>query len=313
MKGDHVEPAEPASGLFTVSVLTGTVAMASWLAHRLPAGDSVRAALPPVLTAVRQRLAAPELLLEIGHYTSLPDFRKAAGTPTETGEGYERYGAVVMATHDDQPKPALRPALLDSTGSDPYLPVLRGDDQRPSAAEAALRTTHDPRFAALLADPGAPAAGAVAADGTWWPQDPSRSVPEVVEEASTRYGLGADAATLYLMLLAMPDPTDRNTARWTGWKPARLKAARAELAATDLVVTAGRSRAGRSLFLPGGGPTCPPRRCRWSSGSSRCTAWAPVIGPGWAYWCRSNRPRSSTAGPGSGSRTATCRASRSSR
>ncbi|MGW6848352.1 DNA-binding protein [Streptomyces virginiae] len=252
VKGDHVEPAEPASGLFTVSVLTGTVAMASWLAHRLPAGDSVRAALPPVLTAVRQRLAAPELLLEIGHYTSLPDFRKAAGTPTETGEGYERYGAVVMATHDDQPKPALRPALLDSTGSDPYLPVLRGDDQRPSAAEAALRTTHDPRFAELLADPGAPAAGAVAADGTWWPQDPSRSVPEVVEEASTRYGLGADAATLYLMLLAMPDPTDRNTARWTGWKPARLKAARAELAATDLVVTAGRSRAGRSLFLPGG-------------------------------------------------------------
>ncbi|MFI1651367.1 DNA-binding protein [Streptomyces avidinii] len=252
VKGDHVEPREPATSPFTASVLTGTLAMAAWLAHRLPAGDAVRAALPPVLTAVRQRLAAPELLLEIGHYTSLPAFRSAAGTPTETGEGYERYGAVVMATHDDQPKPALRPALLDSTGSDPYLPALRGDDQRPSAAETALRTAHDPRFAALLADPGAPAAGAADADGTWWPQDPSRSVPELVEEVSERHGLGADAATLYLTLLAMPDPTDRNTARWTGWKPARLKAARAELAATDLVVTAGRSRAGRSLFLPGG-------------------------------------------------------------
>ncbi len=35
-------------------------------------------------------------------------------------------------------------------------------------------------------------------------------------------------------------------------KPARLKAARAELAATDLVVSAVRARAGRSLFLPGG-------------------------------------------------------------
>ncbi|WP_189966168.1 DNA-binding protein [Streptomyces avidinii] len=252
VKGDHVEPAEPATSPFTASVLTGTLAMAAWLAHRLPAGDAVRAALPPVLTAVRQRLAAPELLLEIGHYTSLPAFRSAAGTPTETGEGYERYGAVVMATHDDQPKPALRPALLDSTGSDPYLPALRGDDQRPSAAETALRTAHDPRFAALLADPGAPAAGSAGADGTWWPQDPSRSVPDLVEEVSERHGLGADAATLYLTLLAMPDPTDRNTARWTGWKPARLKAARAELAATDLVVTAGRSRAGRSLFLPGG-------------------------------------------------------------
>ncbi|MFJ7589229.1 DNA-binding protein [Streptomyces sp. NPDC097617] len=252
VKGDHVEPSEPVDRPFTASVLTGSLAMAAWLAHRLPAGDPVRAALPPALTAVRQRLAAPELLLEIGHYTSLPAFRSAAGAPTETGEGFERYGAVVMATHDDQPKPALRPALLDSTGSDPYLPALRGDDQRPSAAETALRTAHDPRFAALLADPGAPAAGAVAADGTWWPQDPGRSVPELVEAASERHGLGADAATLYLMLLAMPDCNDRNTARWTGWKPARLKAARAELAATDLVVTADRSRAGRSLFLPGG-------------------------------------------------------------
>ncbi|MGW0749668.1 DNA-binding protein [Streptomyces sp. NPDC002587] len=252
VRGDHVEPVQPATEPFTSAVLTGTMAMAAWLAHRLPAGDPVRAALPPVLTAVRQRLAAPELLLCTGRFTSLSDFRKAAGTPTGTGEGYERYGAVVMATHDGQPKPALCPALLDSTGSDPYLPLLRGDDQRISGVEAALLTAHDPRFAALLADPGAPAAGTVDQDGTWWPQDPSRSVPDLVAEVAEEHGLGADAATLYLALLAMPDPTDRNTARWTGWKPARLKAARAELAATDLVVSAGRSRAGRSLFLPGG-------------------------------------------------------------
>ncbi|MEV0411199.1 DNA-binding protein [Streptomyces sp. NPDC050448] len=252
VKGDHVEPREPATEPFTSTVLTGALALTAWLAHRLPAGDPLRTALPPALTAVRQRLAAPELLLSIGHYTNLPGFRKAAGTPTETGEGYERYGAVVMATQDDQPKPALRPALLDSTGSDPYLPALRGDDQQPSPVETALRAVHDPRFAELLADPGAPAAGAVDEHGTWWPQDPSRSVPELVAEVCETHGLGADAATVYLVLLAMPDPTDRNVARWTGWKPARLKAARAELAATELVVTASRTRAGRSLFLPGG-------------------------------------------------------------
>ncbi|MEU6311021.1 DNA-binding protein [Streptomyces sp. NPDC047014] len=252
VSGDHVVPAEPATDPFDAQVLTSTVAMAGWLAHRLPAGHPVRAALPPALTAVRQRLASPELLLEIAYYTSLPDFRKAAGTPTETGEGYERYGAVVMATYDDRPKPAVRTALLDSTGSDPHLPALRGEDQRPSGIETALRTAQDPRFAELLADPGAPAAGTADAEGTWWPQDASRSVPDLVAEVAAEYGLGADAATLYLVLLAMPDPSDRNTARWTGWKPARLKAARAELAATELVVTADRSRAGRSLFLPGG-------------------------------------------------------------
>ncbi|KPI06777.1 hypothetical protein OV450_3649 [Actinobacteria bacterium OV450] len=256
VKGDHAEPREPATEPFTSEVLTGVLTLTAWLAHRLPAGDPLRAVLPPALTAVRQRLAAPELLLTVGHYTSLPDFRKAAGTPTETAEGYERYGAVVMATHDDRPKPAVKTALLDSTGSDPYLPALRGEDQQPSGAETALRAVHDPRFAALLADPGAPAAGAgddaVDEDGTWWPQDPGRSVPELVAEVGEAHGLGADAAALYLALLAMPDPTDRNVARWTGWKPARLKAARAELAATELVVTASRTRAGRSLFLPGG-------------------------------------------------------------
>ncbi|MFD3548355.1 DNA-binding protein [Streptomyces sp. NPDC058655] len=252
VNGDHAEPREPATEPFTSAVLAGAVAMASWLAHRLPAGDPVRAVLPPALTAVRQRLAAPELLLGLPSYVGLADFRTAAGTPTETAGDHERYGAVVLPTHDDRPRPALRTALLDSTGCDPYLPLLRGADQHPSGVEVALRTVHDPRFAALLADPGAPAAGAADADGTWWPQDPGRSVPELVAEVGAAYGLGADAATVYLALLAMPDPTDRNTARWTGWKPARLKAARAELAATDLVVTASRSRAGRTLFLPGG-------------------------------------------------------------
>ncbi|MFD9649095.1 DNA-binding protein, partial [Streptomyces sp. NPDC059082] len=225
--------------------------LSAWLAHRLPAGDPVRAALPGALTAVRQRLAAPELLLAVGHYTSLADFRKVAGAPTETAPDHERYGAVLMATHDGQPLPAVRPALLDSTGSDPYLVALRGADQAPTAVEAALRRGHDPAFARLLADPGAPVAGGTDDEGTWWPQDPSRSVPELVAEVAGAHGLGADAATLYLMLLAMPDPTDRVTARWTGWKPARLKAARAELAGTELVVSAVRARAGRSLFLPG--------------------------------------------------------------
>ncbi|MFJ7159659.1 DNA-binding protein [Streptomyces sp. NPDC101118] len=253
VKGDRVAPREGgANGGFSGEVLTGAVAMLAWLAHRLPAGDPLRAQLPPALTAVRDRLAAPDLMLSLGRYVGLAEFRKAAGAPTRTTEHYEEYGAVVMATHDGQPMPALRPSLLDSAGGCPYLPLLRGTYQQPFPAETALRLAGDLRFAALLADPGAPAAGETAADGTWWPQDPTRSVPGLVAEAAASYGLGEDAAALYLMLLAMPDPTDRNTARWTGWKPARLKAARAELAATDLVVQAVRTRAGRSLFLPGG-------------------------------------------------------------
>ncbi|MEU9800337.1 DNA-binding protein [Streptomyces sp. NPDC051000] len=253
VRENQITPREPATSPFTAPVLTRAIALTGWLAHRLPAGDPVRAVLPAALTAVRRRLAGPELLLGLGVHHSPEEFRKAAGTPTETGEGYERYGAVVLPGAGGRWSwPALRPALLDSTGGDPYLPALRGPGQQPFAVETALRLAHDPGFARLLADPGAPAAGSVDKDGTWWPQDAGRSVPDLVAQASDTYGLGPDAAVLYLALLAMPDPTDRNTARWTGWKLARMKAARAELGATDLVVTASRSRAGRSLFLPGG-------------------------------------------------------------
>ncbi|MFC4584785.1 DNA-binding protein [Sphaerisporangium corydalis] len=252
VRGDRVAPVDDKATGFTATTLSGFVPLAAWLAHRLPAGDPVRAMLPAALRAVRERLAAPGLLIDLARYVSLPEFRKVAGEPVETGEGWERYGAVVMATHDDRPSPGLLVSLLDDTGGDPYLRALRHDADHPFPVELSLRLAGDDRFAALLGDPGDPVEGKRDKDGTWWPQDPSRSVPGLVTEVAKEYGLGEDAASLYLMVLAMPDPTDRHVTRWTGWKPARAKAARAELAATDLVVEAERSRAGRSLFLPGG-------------------------------------------------------------
>ncbi|MEU5865419.1 DNA-binding protein [Nonomuraea sp. NPDC047529] len=250
VRGDRVHPVGQGTG-FSGRSLVMAVATAAWLAHRLPAGHPLRAGLPAVLSAVRDRLANPRLLIDLDRYVGLPGFRKVAGTPTEVGEGYERYGAVVMATYDSQPSPALRPGLLDAAGEDPYLRALIGLNGS-FPAVSALRTALDPGFAALLADPGDPRQGDRDADGTWWPQDPTRSVPDLVVDVAKAHGLGEDAAAVYLMLLAMPDPTDRNAARWTGWKPARLKAARAELAGADLVVQAVRARAGRSLFLSGG-------------------------------------------------------------
>ncbi|WP_433532927.1 hypothetical protein ACQPYA_13505 [Micromonospora sp. CA-263727] len=251
ISGDRARQVDDRAVGFTGEVLRSAVAVAAWVAHHTPAGDPCRAALPAALSVIRDRLANPDLLLDLDQYVSLPAFRQVAGSPSETGPGWERYGAIVLATHDSQPSPALRPDLLDAEGTDPYLPALRADAAKPYPMEVALRLVRDPRFAALLGDPGEPAGGARAADGTWWPQDPTRSVPDQVAEVAAAHGLTGDAAAVYLMLLAMPDPTDRNTAKWTGWKPARLKAARAELAGTDLVIEASRSRAGRSLFLPG--------------------------------------------------------------
>ncbi|MCF2127350.1 DNA-binding protein [Strepomyces sp. STD 3.1] len=243
---------------FDGEVLKGAVAMAAWLAHRLPSGDPVRAVLPGVLTALRARLARPGLLIGLDRKADWQAFRRAAGEPVETGPDFVRYGAVVLGTErlESAPVPALRPALLGAAGHDPHLAALSGGG-RPNAQETALRLVHDGPFTELLAGPGNPVAGERDQDGLWWPQDPARSVPGLVAEVAARHGIGEDAAALYLMLLAMPDPTDRNTARWTGWGEqrggtARLRAARAELAATGLVLEGSRAKAGRSLFLPGG-------------------------------------------------------------
>lgn len=251
----YVRPTENTPG-FDTGVLNGSVALAAWLAHRLPSGDPIRAVLPGVLTVVRDRLANPGLLISLGRQVGLEAFRLAAGDPTEAGDDFVRYGAVVLSTEASDPFAAVRSALLDPAGSDPHLAALF-PGERPTVGEIALRLVHDRRFAQLLADPGNPVAGERDEDGLWWPQDPARSVPDLVGEVAKRYGVGEDAAVIYLMLLALPDPTDHNTARWTGWTKqrggaARLRAARVELATTDLVLEGSRTRAGRSLFLPGG-------------------------------------------------------------
>ncbi|WP_296138554.1 hypothetical protein [uncultured Tessaracoccus sp.] len=108
-------------------------------------------------------------------------------------------------------------------------------------AQWLIRLGQDPDVAASLEQP---------VDG--WPADPLASAPALVEEVRTHLDLDDDAARYFLQLLALADPTDRNVQQWNGWTPKRRKAAGQALLERDVVVEARRSRAGRSLFLPGG-------------------------------------------------------------
>ncbi|WP_338694544.1 hypothetical protein V2W30_07095 [Streptomyces sp. Q6] len=234
--------------------LTAAVDGLAALAYGLPYGHPLRAVLPAGQVALRARLADPGLFLdcglswpEKGRATTAARLRTAYGLPEAGGEdadGLTRAGAafVLHPAHGDREMTLLRPAGLTGP-DDPAIGLVEGIVG--SGAARMLR-----RIAALL---GGDLTRALAADGDFEgpAQDPTRSVPALVTEVAADRGIGADAAALYLQLLALPDPTDRSTARWTGWKPARLKKARAELAATDLVVEAKRARAGRGLFLPG--------------------------------------------------------------
>ncbi|MFF2073987.1 hypothetical protein ACFVXG_04440 [Kitasatospora sp. NPDC058162] len=253
--------AEDATAVPGAGILPGTIDALRWLGYHLPADSPLRPLLPAAATALRTRLADPELLLGFGLVTTTKGaslstvLREHFGLPAEGGadpDGLVRCGpALVLSPYRTEYEQIwLRPAGL--TGADdPLIDLLLGlaDGYWFGADLAAVRSV-------LGGEPERLAATATAvpttAEGPAWLQNPQFSAPELVAEAARTHGLGEDAAALYLQLLALPDPTDRNTARWTGWKPARLKRARAELAAGALVLEAKRARAGRSLFLPGG-------------------------------------------------------------
>ncbi|WP_327010079.1 hypothetical protein OHA72_24270 [Dactylosporangium sp. NBC_01737] len=236
----------PVEGIGIPDLLRAVTRAVPWLVRRLPAGHALRVSLPRVLDLVRQRLADPELEVQIGtlYEEDLTEFIAKIGLPLTT-DGTTRDAGLYKIVHDRHwPSILLRPARM--TGP---------DDPRVAALLTELDSS--PRFivalrAILSGQLDAWVEAAASTEGSEQDHDPSRSAPDLVAEVAAKHGLGADAATLYLQLLALPDPTDRNVAAWTGWKPARLKKARAELAATELVVEAKRPRAGRTLFLPGG-------------------------------------------------------------
>lgn len=229
-----------------------TVGALTWLAYRLPYGHPLRPQLPHVLDLLRTRVADPGLIVDLdveyaGGHPSAPRVREAAQLAETGGAGPDglvhvddRF--VLTPWYNGREFTYVRPAGF-TDADDPWferLTALRGGVR--SAGFDALRRILDPEFEKLLSADG-PVGEAL---------DPTYSVPELVAEVAETHGIGQDAASLYLQVLALPDPTDRRVAQRTGWKPARLKKARAELAGTDLVVEAIRPRAGRSLFLPGG-------------------------------------------------------------
>lgn len=241
------------SGLTGEPDLLALPRAAAWLAYRTPANDPLRPAVGAAITRLCEELSSGPGPL---HLFSLQS-NYLMGAPPST-DALTAHGAVTVTEGETYAISHLRvdPALLKGA-DDPLLDTLDAylDSVLPSQwlpapgglpALADLRLLLDDGFAALSAHLSADEG---ATPG--WEQYPARSVPHLVAECAARHGLDEDAAALHLMLLALPDPTDRNVKQWTGWKPARFQAACAALDGTGLVVRAARPRAGRSLFLAG--------------------------------------------------------------
>ncbi|AOS64594.1 hypothetical protein [Actinoalloteichus hymeniacidonis] len=237
---------------FTPSTLQALATVLPWLAYRLPVGSPLRSQLSASLAAARERVSRPEFSL-VGYWVELErlapllgDEVTPTGTNTQGDATAEPRPWMTLAFNGSRHcRIAVRPGLVEPADRELFAAILEGFVGRIHVHQ--LNILHDERLEAACAG-----SHTEDTDPAAYAQDPNVSVPQLVTEVATRFGLPEDAAALYLQLLALPDPTDADTAKWTGWKPARLRKARAALAETDLVVTAKRARAGRSLFLPGG-------------------------------------------------------------
>lgn len=81
--------------------------------------------------------------------------------------------------------------------------------------------------------------------------DPRLSAPETVAQVRAQYGISEEAAALYLVILAHPQPKTKTIQAILGWKPAAYRKASAELVAAELLIADKRAKTGRAHFLPG--------------------------------------------------------------
>ncbi|MFD3733134.1 hypothetical protein [Streptomyces sp. NPDC058632] len=228
----------------------------------LPSGDPVRAGAPALLRALRERVDHPGLLLNAGVLSHTVGHRVADVHDRFGSRPYAGPEPLEVASVDDG-LTVVVDGVVDRRGdrSQPRLyfrPAFYGDDERSrtlSAARADPR--HDPgiemvewlrgpacaRIVERLEDSSLPPGS--------YETNPAVSTPDVLGRAAGGLGIDEDAAALYLQLLTLYAPGDRNIRVWNGWKADRHQKAAAVLVERGLVVEDRRARTGRRLFLPG--------------------------------------------------------------
>ncbi|MFJ3925339.1 hypothetical protein [Streptomyces sp. NPDC090022] len=234
-----------------------------WALTERPVGDPAVAGATALYERLRERLRDPALIVPAGAW-----WRRADPRAVDAYVGPRRYP---VAEHPERPADADAPEpvvhddgllLLSVPDGEIFLrPAALGDPERLARAERLAADHGLPGLARALNRLKALYDGGVArmvhraahspVPAGRYEADPRRCAPGLVAEVAAALAVGADAAALYLQLLALPRPTDRHVREWNGWTAARHKAVQAELVASGAVVADRRPRAGRTAFVPG--------------------------------------------------------------
>jgi hypothetical protein len=251
---------------FDASILLSAAQLIGLVHSDCPGGTPARAEMPALVQQINKLLSDKRTLLPLRH---LAFYDYGSGKKIKPIEWLEKHvgktkadkqkvarldeGLVAAAATVDghEVVVAFRPAKLKDAAD---LTRLKGI----LAVEVSENYGEDGGLvplALLLGSPGmTKLANAIASTdlpAEAWPQNPNLTAAKTVAAVAKHSKLSAEAATLYLQILALPDPTTANIRRWNDWKPAAIKQATAELLKANLVMEAKRARAGRSIFLPG--------------------------------------------------------------
>ena len=221
--------------------------------YALPAGDVVRSAVPELARLIRARLAAPGLILTASRRWSnsaeVASLRASlGGKPYIRADGKPAddvvdTGALIVEFHGSYYDVFVRPSLIGDTPEGRLARTLTTGWNDPLPIVELARGEGLAGIVERIASGGLP-------DGAY-EADPAHSAPELVAEVAASLELQPDAAALYLQLLTLTEPTDRNIRRWNTWTPVRHKKAQTALVDAGLVVEATRARAGRKVFIAG--------------------------------------------------------------
>lgn len=242
----------------------------AWLFYARPVGCPIRAGVPAVFATITALMTDPELVWKLDDLWCSDDDAKGRkrradllafvggdeitlppdGDDACTAARHD--GAIIVGLYANQVMAGFRPARLEGAARSKIETFARAmkDDDDPGDGLDEVTT------ALVLRSPGMAAiAERIAAtdvpDGGW-EQNPLVSAPKLVAKVSRAHGISADAAALYLQILALAEPTTRNACTWNGWKPKQYATAAAELVKTKLVVQGKRERTGREIFIKGG-------------------------------------------------------------
>ncbi|MEV6098448.1 hypothetical protein [Nocardia sp. NPDC051981] len=219
-----------------------------WALTDRPAGDPNIRGLDELYNRLRMRLHAPDLLITLDlTKVAAEHFGPNTYGPAPQGRVVYDDELLVVEKTDSYTTPFLRPAALLDT--DVFARTLRTcadhgltELTRAIRAEEVLLSGLSRMVERTTTTPVAPGR---------YEADPRQSVPELVEQVTATIGVSEDSAALYLQLLALAHPTDRNVRRWNGWNAAHHKKIQAELVRLGPVVEDRRARAGRTAFIPG--------------------------------------------------------------